>query len=332
MRCGKSSRNLRIHIQNLGGREAPKYNGKGKFIRRLARAFRLLGHAVIQDSASCDISLRMNAISTSRHGKLITRLDNCCYSNTNIHVMSRSGGGDRNVSEAIRLADGIVYQSSVGKNICEGVLGQRNSHSAVICNGVDVTDFNPSRIKLLGRKNYLIACQLLHDGRRIGKFLGCWNDFVKDKNDAYLYLVFEKSMTKIPRGIKNLILSEPLSQRKLNDIMFSVDAMILNLYQDCCPNIASECLACKTPLIVNNTNGILEFIGEEHGLVVNIDGENCFRRCRWKHPPFINGKELVSALNQVYLGDKKKFDFPPMLDILGVAKKYVSFFYEVLND
>lgn len=322
---------MRIFIENKS-KVPPIHNGKGKFAHRLAKAICSLGHDVVDNARSCDINFRMNAIPSSSYGKRVVRLDNACYSREAMHVRNMRNGGNDQVRRAIEQADGIVYQSSVSRNMCEGIFGIRNSHSAIIPNGVNPSDFQAHTVPLRGRKNYMMACQFLHPLRRLPKLLECWSEFVKDKDDAFFYLVHGENIGGVPiPRCKNMEIMPLLNQSELNDMAHSCDATIFLTFQDSCPNFAAESLACGTPLIVNNTNGILEFIDERHAIEIPVDGPHQLGMCDWETPPFQRGETLIEALDTVYRNEKSRPDFPSRLHIANIAEEYIGFFEEILQ-
>lgn len=310
----------------------PSYNGKGKFRWRLAKALQSLGHDIVDNPRLCDIHFRTNALPASQHGKRIVRLDDPCYSREAMHVRNMSKGGNDQIRKAVQKADGIVYQSTVSQRMCEAVVGIHNKQNMIIPNGVDPDDFQPSCIPLRGRKNYLMACQFLHPLRRLPRLLECWDQFVKDKDDAFLHIVYGESIGD-PRisDHKNIEILPLLKQPDLNNLISSCDVAIFIKFQDSCPNLAAEVLACGTPLIVNETNGILESVDHQHVTVVPIDGPYQFGMRDWKEPPFRQGETLLEALETIYKEDKRRLDFPPKLHIMNVAKRYADFFEEVLR-
>jgi glycosyltransferase involved in cell wall biosynthesis len=104
----------------------------------------------------------------------------------------------------------------------------------------------------------------------------------------------------------------------------------LTTYRDSCPNFGAEALACGTPLILNKTNGLREYVNDTCGFVVDVDGCEPIQPASWTSPPFINKKELMQAFFSVYDGQNVPVLFPSQLDIHTVASKYISFFERVL--
>ena len=314
---------MKIFIENLRPNMSP-YNGKGKFVQRLAAAITGLGHQVVDRPEQCNINFRMNALPSTTHGKRVVRLDSIAYTND---VMHRKIENNKALRSAIKAADGIVYQSQVARQLCEGVLDIVHRNTAVIGNGIQRKGFSPTTIELPGRKNFVFACQFLHHMRRTNRLLEAWEQFVAYKDDAWLHIVYGENMTETRlEGHKNVQLHSILKQPELNNLTHSCDAALLLTYQDACPNYAAEALACNTPIITNNTNGICEYINTSCGWVLNIDGGHTFERAQWSDPPFVNGHELVQALERVYQQPRQQVDFPQALEIETVAGHYLEFF------
>lgn len=322
---------MKVYIENLQPNMSP-YNGKGKFVQRLAKALQKKGIEIVPTAKTCDINMRMNSLPSQPEGIKVVRLDTVAYSKEKLH---RKIENNEVLKQAIIGADGVVYQSAVAQLMCEGVLKTKNHTNAIIANGVDPDEFKPKKVKLKGRVNFLIACQWMHDLRRVDKILKVWNDFSYDKSDVYLYINYHKDMTA--EGLylifyHNVITGPVLLQEELNEDMAACDAVIQLTYQDACPNMAAEALACGTPIITSTTNGICEYIDSSHGEILDVDGEFTFNTVDWEFPPWQNEHLLLKCFQEFYSRRKQWVcTLPDSLNINNIADQYIQFFEKLLT-
>lgn len=328
-RMAGDTRVVKVFVEGINLREPVMYNGKGKFIRRLAISMRKLGVQFVDDPADCDINFRMNALSTTSGGKKVVRFDDACYSEEAMHRKNRHL--DR-MRRSILSADGAVYQSSVARRMCERTAGCVNAKSAVIHNGVNPSEFTRETEQLEGRKNYVMACEWIHPMRRVEEFVeDCWLPFVELHTDAWFYLLYGRKIGMphvAPR--RNMVVDRARPQHTLNPLLASADAVLFLKFQDSCPNLAIEALACGTPIILSNTNGLWDVLESPAAIKVNIDGPEQLGKRSWDRPPFYRRSEVIRAMERVYDNDKPVFSFPDALHIDAIAAAYMDFFSMVL--
>jgi glycosyltransferase involved in cell wall biosynthesis len=324
--------NMKLFIENLKP-VMSSYNGKGKFIYRLAEALEKQGVEIVYDPIDCDINLRLNGLPTNEYGIKVVRLDDVAFSNDIIHrTIYRKGL--RRTKYAIKNADGIIYQSKVAKNTNEGILNVNAKQETIIYNGTDPKKHKNEFIELPKGKNFVHACQKLFPQRRVDKLLNCWDEFTKDKDDAYLHLVHDKSedFEKVDFSEhKNVVYHNIMIQEDLDKFVYSCDAAISIKYQDSCPNFIIESIAVGTPVITTNTNGLAEILAEPQVIVANVDPYYTYKKVEWERPPFENKGELINALENIYQNPKRKFDYPQEIHIDTTAKMYVEFFEKLLT-
>jgi len=318
---------VKVYIENLKPGMSP-YNGKGKFVMRLAKELLRCGVEVVQDPVGCDINFRMNALPSTKHGKTVVRLDNVVYSKEAMQVRIKD---NERLKDAISKASGVLYQSVISKMMCDGVLGKAKGITVVINNGVDPAQFKGEPAKLEGKKNFLVACQFMHPMRRPDMIMASWKRFVETRKDAWLHVVIGTNMTDVDfSGLENTKVYEIMEQPELNGMMRACDAIISISYQDSCPNAVVESIACGTPAIVSNTNGLTTVVGSPWVNVADIDAELTLKEADWSYPPTSNGDRLTDEMVRVYETPKPELKFPEALNIRDVAKRYMGFFEELL--
>jgi len=316
---------MKIYIQNLRPDMSP-YNGKGKFVQRLARELRTRKDIEIVDKPdNCDINFRMNTLPDTNYGKRVVRLDGFNFTLTSNDAIEQ----DReNFIDTLHGANGIIYQSAYAKELLTKYLGYDSDDSKnykIIPNGVDPYDFKPSVDIDLDKKYYLFACQVLHPIRRLESLLNIWQQYDSKK---WLYVVFDqnKNHTDIDFSkYKNVKVFDIMNQETLNHYMKNAIAVINLTYRDSCPNLLIEALACGTPVIADKESGIWEYIiGGTHGHEVDISLPE-----RGGVYPIKNPQEVKRAMDY-YKSSSYIRELPDCLKIKNVADKYIKYFEEIL--
>lgn len=249
------------------------------------------------------------------------------YSNELMHVKIKNNDVLR---DAVKKADGVVYQSVTSQLMCEGVLGKASGKTVVINNGVDPAGFGGRGFSLEG-KNFLIACQFMHPMRRPELIADCWKKFVIGRPDAMLRVIMGENMSGVDfKGLPNVKVYPIMKQPELNEMMRACDALISVKYQDSCPNAVVESIACGTPAIVSNTNGLAKIIGHPWLKCAYIDPYRTTKEVDWFLPPTCGKDSFLRELISVYDTAKKELELPECLHIRNVAARYVEFFKELL--
>jgi glycosyltransferase involved in cell wall biosynthesis len=307
------------------------YNGKGKFVQKLAAAFIKLGHTVTHEPMECDINLRLNGYPTHPYGIKITRLDDVDYCEDIIH-RNIYRKAVRRTRFALKHSDGIIYQSKVAKNINEGVLGIKPKKSTIIYNGTS-EDVNFKNHTYDDGVHYVHACQKAFPMRRIDRLLEVWVNFVKDRPNAFLHLIHDRNEEfDMPiLNTTNVIVHDIMEEEELNGFIKNAHACISIKYQDSCPNFILESIACGTPVITSNTNGLNELLTKPQLIVSEIDPYFTYSKQKWSKPPFYNSNHLFSSLKFVYDNCKQTIKLPYCVNIEFTAKSYLEFFYELLT-
>lgn len=327
---------MKVFIENLKPNMLVKspYNGKGKFINRLAQEMKKKGIDIVGKAKECDINLKMNGLPVFDYGVKVVRLDDVAFTNDIIHRTIYSKGLKK-TRFAIEKSDGIVYQSNIAKRMNECIHGVNAKRDVVIYNGTNPLHHKRKKVPLPGHKNYVHACQKLFHQRRADKLLECWDEFVKDKDDAYLHFIHDSSEnfeTIDFKKHKNVIVHDIMLQENLDEFVHCCDAAVSIKYQDSCPNFIVESIAVGTPVITTNTNGLSEILRAPQVIISDVDPHYTYEKVDWERPPFANRSSLIGALELVYRNRKPIFDFPHEIHITSTANAYINFFLELLRD
>lgn len=319
---------MKIYIQNLRPGMS-LYNGKGKFIQRLAKELRSRkGVKIVDRPEKCDINFRMNTLPSTEYGKRVVRLDGFNFTLKSESIIDEN---KNSFKEVLQNADGVIFQSKYAQQLLfnyiesEGCIYGRGEQR-IIPNGVDPYDFKPKAFVDIYRKYFLFACQTLHPIRRLESLLNIWQTY---DTKRWLYIIFDhdKNYTDIDFSLyKQVKVFNVMEQEQLNKFMLNSIAVINLTYRDSCPNLLIEALACGAPVIADKESGIWEYIEGAHGQQVDISlpiRDNAY--------PIKNPYEIVKAMDYLNL-TRHGIELPNCLKIRNVADKYIKFFEKVLNE
>lgn len=194
------------------------------------------------------------------------------------------------------MADYVFYQSEFCRISAERFLdGQRNLPSEILYNPVDTHIFSPVSdassaedpvVLLLSGSHwtrYRVDAALetlrlvrLHDDRIHLKIAGrfCWCDN-EDQAENEVRSYAEQL------GIVDYVtLNGPYTQEQAPALLNSCSILLHTKYNDPCPRLVVEAMACGLPVVYSATGGVPELVGEDGGKGVSgpLDWEN-------DHPP-----------------------------------------------
>ncbi|WP_417910086.1 glycosyltransferase family 4 protein [Candidatus Electronema sp. PJ] len=206
------------------------------------------------------------------------------------------------------LADHVFYQSAFCQLSAERFLGVRQQHDAaeILYNPVDTCLFSPALpsvsddaiILLLSGSHWTqyrvkTALETLQQVRQVnqkiilkiaGRF--CWD---ADKHQA------EQEVQEYARQLgvaEQVVCVGPYTQDEAPALLQSCSILLHTKYNDPCPRLVVEALACGLPVVYSATGGVPELVGEQGGVGVAgpLDWEQ-------DHPP--DPKLLADAVLQV---------------------------------
>lgn len=206
------------------------------------------------------------------------------------------------------LADYVFYQSQFCKESADKFLGRRDSGYEILYNPVDTNYFCPADAKeptqgpitlLLAGSHWslyrpMVALDTLHRICMAGKLdvvlriagRFCWEKMPGDAEKQVMDYAAEL-------GVGDRVeLTGPYSQQQALRIFQSSSILLHTKYNDPCPRLVVEAMACGLPVVYSATGGVPELVGEEGGVGVAepLDWEK-------DHPP--DPQLLAEAVQQV---------------------------------
>jgi len=205
-------------------------------------------------------------------------------------------------------ADVVVYQSEFCKRSADIFLGPCSSPWKILYNPVDTSFFRPDERQEPGQAPRLLLAGSHHFRYRVVSALEAVAVLKQRQMSARLLLAGRlkwladenacmediRSMCQSLRITDDVEYVGPYRQSAASDLMRSADILLHTQYQDSCPRLVVEAMACGLPVVYSASGGVPELVGEEAG--AGIPAPEDFDRV---HPPdpelLANGVERILA-------------------------------------
>lgn len=218
---------------------------------------------------------------------------------------------NRSMASLHSMADYVFYQSEFCRLSAERFLGRRrNQASEILYNPVDTRVFCPFPGRDLSAKDIVLllsgshwakyrvnaALETLHkvrqhNGRIRLKIAGrfCWHsDEQQAEREVKVYV------QKL--GIADYVtITGPYTQEQAPNLLNSCSILLHTKYNDPCPRLVIEAMACGLPVVYSATGGVPELVGKDGG--IGIEGPLDWQK---DHPP--DPELLAEAVLQVGSG------------------------------
>lgn len=212
---------------------------------------------------------------------------------------------NRPMQELLRLADYVFYQSKFCKQAADIHLGCRKDRFEILYNPVDTKRFLPAATRTEGRKLLLAGSH--HQLYRVrtavetidrlrekipdihltiaGKF--CWQHDPAEAKGQLLSLIRDLDLTE------KVSIEGAYSQQQVVALMQNHHVLLHTKYNDPCPRLVAEALACGLPVVYSSSGGVPELVGTEAGIGVTTPFD-------WEklHPP--SPEKLATAVVEIF--------------------------------
>lgn len=184
------------------------------------------------------------------------------------------------LAKMLHGADYVFYQSQFCKLSGDRFLGERKNNWEVLYNCVDTHQFTPpnsqrdrsSLIILLGGSQYQYY--------RLETALQTLAILARDRQDVRLWvtgrlswLSDERETHKIAKNLveklgigDRVIFLGQYSQNEASELFQSAHILLHTKYNDPCPGLVVEAMACGLPIVYSDSGGVPELVGEEAGI------------------------------------------------------------------
>jgi glycosyltransferase involved in cell wall biosynthesis len=217
-----------------------------------------------------------------------------------------AGGGDEAINAPMRevraIADYVIYQSEFCRESADRFLGPVSAPFEVLYNCVDLQRFRPADNLLPPEPWRLLAAGSHLQAERVWSVLETVAVLRRRGRDARLILAGRLGWPDGERqtqaairefGIDDVVdLVPPFTQQEAPSLYQSAHVLLHTKYKDPCPTVVIEALACGLPVIGSRSGGMVELVGDECGVLLDVPQT-------WEAMPVPNADELADAVETV---------------------------------
>ena len=318
---------MKVFIEN-SDKNIDLLKGKSLFCGRLADALRLEGIEVTGNlDSKADISLNIIRIKHFKSAKKILRLDNVWHDTGKPWRRK-----NKSIKEAVKQADGIVYQSEFARRMCDTFLGEPSCPSTVIFNGSDPSYYK-NVIPIEENFRYVIlAFSKWRPHKRLRDIIKSF--LLADIEDSLLVISGDMNRSDLTNSeiteyfnLPNIRWTGMITQNILASYLKIAKASIHLCWFDACPNSVVEAIVAGVPVITNNVGGTWEIVGPSGGYVLTLDKPYDYEPVDLYHPPKVNLGIIAEAIRDCI--KKQPKITCDHVHIRNVAKQYYDFMERV---
>jgi len=295
-------------------------SGKHKFLGRLSKALQSQGIDIVNKNADILLHIGRN-LDKDRAKRVVMRVDGLWFNKLDKATDKKN----KSIKKYMAKSDGIVYQGKFCKQAYRDFFGEKfiNSKPNVcIINGANPNEFLPRN-----PQNFFFAYANWRPHKRLECIEKSFAYAVEHGLDADLIVAGKKSEKKTIPRIKYVGWIDHDHIRKY----LSECIAVINLaWLDWQPNVTAEALISNTPVLVVNSGGSAEIVGDSGMIIEEKDSSHWNGNKRHLYePPSLDIKKIVNALNQ--MKNYKINVYRPDLYINKIANKYIKFFNSLLE-
>jgi glycosyltransferase involved in cell wall biosynthesis len=290
--------------------------GKGKFIARLIPALEERGAEIVQntnDDVDIDMQLGYVHYEPVRCKRFVVRMGPAFIS-THQHWRKLN----RPKADAIKRADGVVYQSEFGRTMCDQYLGRARCLSRVIFNGAPI----PSPLPIKPSRFIAVACAREWTGqKRLPAIVDAFQLANIPRSELH---VIGKAKPYNPS--KTVAYHGQLPDEEIRQY-YAMSRLLIDIgYLACCDNVACEALAENCTVVTTSQSGNAELVFDEY---VVDEPKWDYQPLNIHKPPRMKVKDLAEKIRFSYMTNGTQSN--DHIDIKNIAKQYMAFFEEVLD-
>jgi len=236
---------------------------------------------------------------------------------------------NRSMAQVLHMADHVFYQSEFCKMAADKFLGPCNKTSEILYNPIDTTKFTPPQ-------KHPTALTLLLAGNQYQYYrleAACKTLALVRKKHPDAHLIVTGKLNWLPNAketsriaqklVEDLNITDavtfygPYSQMEAPDLFRSAHILLHTRYNDPCPTVVIEALACGLPVVYSQSGGTPELVGPQAG--IGIPAELNWEIEQPPTPEDLAEATLTIATNHTHYAQEarkqavSKFDLKPWL-------------------
>ena len=184
--------------------------------------------------------------------------------------------GNAEMACCLHAADVVLYQSEFARLASDYFLGECRSRSEVLYNAVDTQRFAPQDNKL-DRELILLSAGSHNDAYRLPLAIETLARVRRSWPDSRLIIAGRSSKARM-REVQKLVYAKRLedsvefvggySQQEAARLFGRCHVLLHTQYNDVCPSVVLEAMACGLPIVCSKSGGTPELVGEDAGVCV----------------------------------------------------------------
>ncbi|MBE2205388.1 MAG: glycosyltransferase family 4 protein [Chthoniobacterales bacterium] len=175
-------------------------------------------------------------------------------------------------------ADYILNQSEFSRLSAERYLGPSTAPSEICLNPVDIQTFSPAEAELPREPWQILAAGTSHALYRTKSVLDTFRVLLKRGHNAHLTLAGEfrwkNAVAQVERemqGIRDRVtILPPFRQSEAPDIYRRAHVLLHTKFNDPCPTVPIEAMACGVPVVGTHSGGMPELVPNVAGVLVPV--------------------------------------------------------------
>ena len=197
-------------------------------------------------------------------------------------------------------ADFIINQSEFSRISAERYLGSSNAPSGILFNPVDTEVFSPRMQSLPDGPWRILAAGTSHALYRTKSALDTLRELLTRGHDVHLTIAGEfrwkgadMQVREAMRGLeRHVTILPPFRQEEAPEIYRAAHLLLHTKYNDPCPTVPIEAMACGLPVVGTKSGGMPELVPDSCGILVPVERG-------WEHDLPGDSKELANAVELV---------------------------------
>jgi glycosyltransferase involved in cell wall biosynthesis len=245
------------------------------------------------------------------------------------------------MAELLGMADHVFYQSDFCRMAADEFLRVQPPASETLYNAVDTSLFSPAPPVVRGTGPVLLLAGSQEKSYRVSTALEVLAIVARRLPEAKLIVTgrlgwcpaFAEGKTMALRWARELgvegrvTFTGPYTQAQAVDLFRRADILLHTKYNDPCPTVVLEAMACGLPVVYSSTGGVPELVGSEGG--IGVPGELRWDREAPPDPALLADAVLNVTARQPEFSDRARRRAVDRFDVRAWLRRHSELFEEL---